>query len=106
MDIGAKRIDRRMHQDFGRAVALAFNLVTLGVDDNQVVGRHHAFADVGRRAENAILIEPHRDVAIVRRHPALLVNKLADADDVVAVFFFSFCHATGALIVAESAVIE
>jgi len=60
--------------------------VALKVSNDEIVGRHHAFADAGGRRENTARIEAKRNVAISGGDIAEVVNPAADAANVAAVF--------------------
>jgi hypothetical protein len=68
----------------GRGVALAGDLLPLGVDDHHHVGRHEALRHARRRGHDALIVEAYADVAVVRGDVALPVQTAADFTDVGA----------------------
>src|SRR5262249_20110541 len=91
-DIRPHTVNRGVHGDLGSAVFAPLNLVALHIDDDHVVDMHHALAHAGGSGEDAVLIEADRDVSVIGGHPALLVHKPADVDDVLSILLFRFHH--------------
>jgi hypothetical protein len=60
--------------------------VALKVGDDEIIGRHHAFADAGGRGENAARIETERDVAVGGGDVTAIVNPAANGANVSTVF--------------------
>ena len=63
------------------------------VDDDQIVGMHHALAHAGGCRQDALRIQTHRDIAVVGRHPPLLIHQPPDVDNIVPVFLLRLRHA-------------
>ena len=73
-DMGPQAIKEQMHAQFGRRMAFSVLLLAFHIDQHQVVGGHHAFGDGGGGTQDAILAQPHGNVAIAGRHIAALVQ--------------------------------
>src|SRR5579864_2354939 len=84
-----------MHAELGTGIAAAAQLVALKVGDDEIVGRHHAFADASGRSENTARVEAERDVAVGGGDVTTVVNPAADGADVAAVFVLGFQGARG-----------
>ena len=54
------------------------------VYDDHALGLHHSFADAGGRDQDALLVQPHGEVAVSRGHQALGMQHLAEAYQVLA----------------------
>ena len=54
------------------------------VANDQVIRRHHALADGGRRAQDTVVFQADADVTVVGRNPPLLKDKLPDLDDILS----------------------
>ena len=93
-DIGTHTVDGEVHHDLTRTLAAAFDFHAGSVDDDEVIGRHHPLADIGRRAEIAVLAQFDAEVAVVGGDPTLLVHEPADFADLLAQFALSFGHGT------------
>ena len=92
-DIRPQAVNRGVHGDLRSALFAPFNLLALHVDDNQVVDVQHALAHAGRGGQNAVLIQPNRDIAVVGGDPTFLIHQAADLDDVLPILFLRFHHA-------------
>ena len=60
------------------------------IGDDQIVWRHHAFAESGGSGEDAQRIEADGDVAVGGGNELALVEPASGGADVRAVFVFSF----------------
>ena len=87
---GPAAVNQEMHAELGAGITTAAQLVALEIGDDEIVGRHHAFADAGGRGENATRVEAKRDVAVGGGNVAAVVNPAADGADVAAVFVLGF----------------
>src|SRR5579871_6600886 len=85
-------VDGQMHGDLAGAFPRALDFIALNVADDQVVHRHHAFADAGACAENPAIIQPDADIPVVGRYPTFLVNQLPDINNVLPVLTLRFRH--------------
>jgi hypothetical protein len=54
------------------------------IDHDHVLRTHHAFAEAGRRNQNAVLIQPDRKVTVRCGHKSHAVEHLAKAGEVPA----------------------
>ena len=86
IDVRAAAVNQKMHAEFGAGIAAAAQFLALEIGDDEIVGRHHAFADAGGRSENAARVEAHGDVAVGGGDVTAVVNPAADGADVAAVF--------------------
>jgi hypothetical protein len=86
IDVRAAAVNQEMHAKLGTGIAAAAQFVALEIGDNEIIRRHHAFADAGRRGENAARIETERDVAIGRGDVTAIVNPAANGANVSTVF--------------------
>ena len=76
--------ERQMQLDFRRHFALAGNLFAVHVDDAQVVRGHKPFGNHRRGADDFVLIQTIRNVAVVAGGEPLFINTVTDIAD----FFF------------------
>src|SRR5262249_22433514 len=90
----------QMHHDFAGALGPACDLVTLHIDDDQIVTGHHALTHTRWRRQNAFGVQTDRDIAVVGRYPALLKNQATDLTDVLSVLSLRLNH-SGSSIVTE-----
>jgi len=95
--IRPQRVDRHVHGDFAGALALARQLISSQVAQDDIVELDHSLANGGRGAKDAIVIQLDADVAVVHGHPALFVDHPAHAHEVFAVFLLSLAHANSIL---------
>ncbi len=79
--VAAHAIDGHVHADLTGDVAEAGDLAAVHVDDEQVVDRHHALTDAGRRNQNRTFVETERDVTVRGGNQAALVQQLAEAEN-------------------------
>ena len=93
VDVGAAAVNQKMHAELGAGVAAAAEFVALEVGDDEVVGRHHAFADTGGRGKNAARIEAEGNVAVGGGDVGAVVNPAADGADIATVFVFGLQRA-------------
>ena len=93
-NVGAHAVDGEMHHDLTGALTAAFDFRAFGVDDDEIVRRHHPLADVGGGAEIAVRGQPDAKVAVVGGHPALLIHEPADFADLLAQVALIFGHGT------------
>src|SRR5437763_14663703 len=91
-DIGSHSIAGQGHRDLGSALFPALDLIALHVHDKKVVDMHHTLANAGGSSQDAVLIQPYRDVAVVGSHPSFLVYQAADIDDVLPIFLLRLIH--------------
>ena len=91
-NVGPHGINGGVHRYFARALTASADLVTGHIADDQIVGFHHAFADGGRGTQDAIVIQPDTDIAVIGRNPAFLIHQAAGAYDVVAKFLLGLRH--------------
>lgn len=87
-------VDEQVHGDFARHIPVTVDALSQCIDDDQVLGRHHALAHHGRRTQKVTVTQAHGDVAVRRGHKTGLVQKFPVADDLVPVFEFGG-HAPG-----------
>jgi hypothetical protein len=79
-----------VHAEFGAGIAAAAEFVALEIGDDEIVGRHHTFADAGGQSENAAGVEAEGDIAVGGGDVAAVVNPAADGADIATVFVFGF----------------
>ena len=75
--------DRQMKEDFARALARSGDLISLHVDDAEILGLHESLADLRRSADDAILVDTIANIAVVRRRKAPIVQSTTDVADFV-----------------------
>ena len=83
-------VDEQVHRDLAGDFAPATELATMLIDDDQVVGLHHALAHDRGRAQQRAVGHAHGEVAVGCRHHATLMQHFAEAHDVVAVLLYRF----------------
>ena len=93
VNVRAAAINQQVHLDLTGHVAAAADFFAFVIADHQVIGLHSALRHGGGRGENAMVVEPCRDVAVKRRDKAQAVNPLANLDDFTAQFVFGSDHA-------------
>ena len=79
--------DLQVQQHFARPLLLAGELLAVHVDQADILRLQKALAVHRRRAQHFVLVEPHGDVAVVRRGKPALVNPVADLADGFLQFF-------------------
>ena len=84
LDVGPGLHDRQVQEDLARPLPLARDLLAVHVDDAEVVRLHVPLRDPGRRAEDPVLAQAVRDVAVVRRGEPLGVDPPADLAHLLA----------------------
>jgi hypothetical protein len=82
-----------VHENFTRALAPSLDLIAIHVHHDQIVELDKALADRGRGTQNAVPVKPDADVAVVHRHPTLLMDQVTDPHDIVAVLLLRLTHA-------------
>ena len=90
IDVRAAAVNQKVHAELGAGIAAAAQFVALQIGDDEIVGRHHAFADAGGRSENAARVEAKRDVAVGGGDVTTVVNPAADGANVATVFVLGF----------------
>ena len=75
-------VDLEVHLHLGRGLPLAGDLVPFEIGDHHHLLVHEAFADVGGRHQQPVFIQPHADVAVVRRGVAARVQASTHFHDV------------------------
>src|SRR4051812_8438858 len=85
-------VDRDVHRDLAGALTLALHLGSCQIANNQVVRFNLALADSGRRAENAVLIQPDTYVSVIHGDPTLFVDQAANSNEIRAIFLLSLAH--------------
>ena len=74
--------DGQVQQDLAGPLPLAGDLRPFHIDRTDVVGRHETLADHRGRTKHFVLAHANRDVPIVRRREALVVDATSDLADV------------------------
>ena len=77
--------NRQVKEDFAGAFARPGDLVPVHIDDAEVFRFHEAFADLRRRADDAVFVDAVADVAVVRRRETFVVQPATHVAD----FFFN-----------------
>jgi hypothetical protein len=90
IDVRAAAVNQEMHAELRAGVATAAQFAAIQIGDDEIVWRHHAFADAGGRSENPAGVEAKRDVAVGGGDVTPVVNPAADGTDVAAVFVLGF----------------
>ena len=86
LHVGTLFHDRKMQQDFAGPLPLARDLVSVQVDRTQVFRIHKTFADHRRRTENFVLPDANRNISVIGRGKAFVVDPPSDLADL----FFQF----------------
>ena len=81
-------VNQQVHGDLGRHVSPARNFIRIVIADHQVVRLHHAFADGRRCGENAMVIQPEGNIAVVRGDETLPVDPSPDLHNFAAQLIF------------------
>ena len=92
-DIRAVLHDRQVQQDLAGPLTDSGNLVAVEIDGTDVLGTHEALADHRRRTQHLVLTNADRDVTIIGRGKALVVDPPADLTDL----FFQFAIVDSAI---------
>jgi len=93
VDVRPAAVNQQVHSKLRAGIAAAAEFVTLQIGDDEIVRRHHAFADAGGRRENAARIEAQGNIAVGGGDVAAVVNPAADRADVAPVFVLGFQRA-------------
>src|SRR5580693_1361381 len=75
-----------MHGEFGRRFVFAAKFAAVKIGDDQILGRHHPFAESARSSEDAQGIEADGDVAVTRGNEPALVEPVSGGANIRAVF--------------------
>src|SRR5580693_5563430 len=75
-----------MHGEFGRWFVLAAKFAAVKIGDDQIFGRHHAFAESAGRGEDAQGIEPNSYVAVARGNESAFIEPVSGRANIRAVF--------------------
>src|SRR5690348_652789 len=86
-------VNKQMHRQLGGWVSRSGEFIPCQIRDNKIVWRHHAFANIRWRGEDAALVQPKRYIAVRRGHEAALVKPAADGANIAAMFVFAFQRA-------------
>ena len=81
LSLGLVLHNTKVRIDLGGARTGAGDLVAVEIDHADVVGRHEALRDEGRRAEHEIVADADRDIATVTIDIAFIPDALADVAD-------------------------
>ena len=73
IDVGPGAVNKEMHAQFARGIAVAATFVAIEIHDHHVLGMHHPFAHGGGRGQDAAVVEPDGKIAVGRRHVAGIV---------------------------------
>ena len=90
LHVGAQAVNEQMHGQLGGNLPRAAQRMSLGIGDDQIVGREHAFVHARGRGQDAPGVEAHGEIAFAGDDEAAVVHPAADGADVVAVLFFGF----------------
>ena len=93
LNVRTQVIDRHVHGDLGGALQPPGYFVSLVVDDDQIVDAHHALADAGGSGQDPFIIQADRDIAVIGRDPAFLIDELPDVDNILPILPLGFHHA-------------
>jgi len=88
-------INGEVHLDLARDGARAREPLTVQVDDDHLFGLHHALAHAARRGQHATFVQADREVAVASRDETLLVNALAELDQVTSQMLFGSLNTVG-----------
>jgi hypothetical protein len=53
-----------MHSQFAGRIAVTTAFLAFKIDDHHVFGMHHPFAHAGGRSQDAVIVEPNRQVTV------------------------------------------
>jgi hypothetical protein len=95
MNVRAHAIKQEMHGQLGRNPAIARELAALEIRDHHILGGQHAFVHACGSSEDAIVIEPHGEIAFAGDVVPLLVHPSPGDAHIAAMLHFIFGIARG-----------
>ena len=73
------------------AAQFARDVTAFEIDDHQIFRRQHAFIHARRGRQDALIVEPHRQIAFARDNVAALVHPAPGDTQIDAMLLLCFC---------------
>src|SRR5690349_18821295 len=80
-DVRPEAIDQQVHRDLAGDIAVAGPALPLEVNNHQVVGLHHPFAEAGGSSQNRSVIQANREIPVGCGYVLPLVHHARETRD-------------------------
>ena len=81
--LGSLLHNRKMKEDLARTFTRARDLIAFHIDDAQILGLHKPFANLSRRAHDAILVDSVANIAVVSGGESAVVQSATNIANLV-----------------------